>query len=167
MQYSQICDTISEKKVELASLHEASRTGNVDRVVAHLGNSSCDVNRRNKTGATPLMMAVQQGHLAVVQLLVNHQADVGIVSEAGDSALMLAVKGYRADILKVLLERGAEVVNGVVPGGPSPLRVALDTGSGSEAIVDLLVQNDAASMVEVLFSFNSLVVHSYICGISS
>lgn len=66
-----------------------------------------------KTGLTPLMIAVQHGHEAVVEQLLVHGAQVDATSAKGRTALMRAVKGnsmmFPMDIhmVDLLLQAGA------------------------------------------------------------
>ncbi len=56
-------------------LIEAARSSDVAAVKSLL-DKGADVNPKDKDGATPLMVAVQQGHLTVVNVLLARGADV-------------------------------------------------------------------------------------------
>jgi Ankyrin repeats (3 copies) len=61
-----------------------------------------------KTGAQPLLLAAFQGHLAVVEFLLDKGARVNASDADGKTALILAAtKGYR-DMVELLLKRGAD-----------------------------------------------------------
>ena len=150
MDYSQLLDEIAEKKVELASLHEACRTANKTRILAHLTSPSCDINHKNSQSMTPLMVAVDNNHLDVVELLIEHKADVNMGGETSNPVI-LAIKKQNADILSLLLKSGIVVVRNPAAEGLSPMRLALD--SNNQSVVDLLAEYDASSMIEVGFRF--------------
>ena len=58
----------------------AAITGNAD-IAQILLRSGTDVNRRDKDGKSPLMMAVVNGHEHLTQVLLNHGADYKITTE--------------------------------------------------------------------------------------
>ncbi|KAF9358155.1 hypothetical protein BGX26_002372 [Mortierella sp. AD094] len=65
-----------------SALHYASRAGNKE-ICTLLLNAGADVNAKTpELGATPLMRAVQQNHLAVARLLVSYGA--GVVERNSD-----------------------------------------------------------------------------------
>lgn len=54
-----------------------------------------DVNVRNETGQTPLMLATEKGYADMVQVLIQHGANPKLVNLQGESALTIALmKGY-------------------------------------------------------------------------
>lgn len=61
-------------------LHLASMVGNVEATRSLLSLESANVNVRNDTGETPLLLACKAGHTGVVKLLVDSGADASIVS---------------------------------------------------------------------------------------
>jgi ankyrin repeat protein len=61
-------------------------------------------NRGRTAGYTPLMMAVRNGHLELVRLLLEHGAAVDAAADDGATALSLADEADHPEIL-VLLER--------------------------------------------------------------
>ena len=84
---------------------------------------------------TPLHNAVAQGYRNMVELLLAHKADVNPDSE-DHTPLTLAARYPRADMVKMLLERGADL-NARGAMGNTALHWALE--SGSEEIVGLLL----------------------------
>ena len=60
-------------------------------VRALLGRPETEVNRAKANGVTPLWMAAQNGHAAVVQALLCHvDVDVNALNERGVTPLMVA-----------------------------------------------------------------------------
>ena len=73
-----------------------------------------DVNVRNETGQTPLMLATEKGYADMVQVLIQHGANPKLVNNQGESALTIALmKGYTriAESLEL-----AEASHKYVPG---------------------------------------------------
>jgi ankyrin repeat protein len=68
-----------------------------------------DSNARSGDGRTALMMAAgRYGSSAVVQLLLDHKADPSAMSPQGQSAARTAALAGDADVLRILVERGAD-----------------------------------------------------------
>jgi hypothetical protein len=67
------------------------------------------VNSLDITGRTPLHAASRNGRLDVVQLLPDHGADVNARKQDQWTALHLAILGRSVEVVKVLLEQGADI----------------------------------------------------------
>ena len=90
-------------------LHVACQSGAVT-VVTALVASGADVTAATGTGATALMLAAQSGHAGTVSALLDAKADVNALEAAhGQSALMFAAAADRADVVRLLVARGATV----------------------------------------------------------
>jgi len=76
-------------------------------MVSGLLSHGADVNARARGGWTPLMVASQSGHVAVVKVLLEHKADVNAVTEKGASALAVARQTNKTDVVEVLEQAGA------------------------------------------------------------
>eukprot|EP01059_Diplonema_ambulator_P013046 TRINITY_DN2357_c0_g1_i1.p1 TRINITY_DN2357_c0_g1~~TRINITY_DN2357_c0_g1_i1.p1 ORF type:complete len:664 (+),score=275.58 TRINITY_DN2357_c0_g1_i1:58-1992(+) len=59
------------------------------------------------SGVAPLHVAASKGHLEACIALLDCGADVNLVTDNGETPLMSAVKADKADIVALLLERGA------------------------------------------------------------
>ncbi len=80
-----------------------------DEVIGVLLKNGADPNLRDFQGFTPLMRAVAENHEGAVRLLLaSDQTRVNAADERGISALHLAAAGGRAEIVKMLLARGAD-----------------------------------------------------------
>lgn len=66
-----------------------------------------DVNKADKFGFTPLMMAASGNDRALVDALLAKNADLNARSAAGDTAFTLAGGQGHAGMLKYLIEKGA------------------------------------------------------------
>src|SRR5262249_19650447 len=64
---------------------------------------------------TPLMSAAQQGHISVMEVLLEHvdaphrRSYLEIKSSRGDSALNIAASNGKAEVIPVLLNAGADI----------------------------------------------------------
>ncbi|XP_054722150.1 KN motif and ankyrin repeat domain-containing protein 2-like [Uloborus diversus] len=96
------------------ALHYAVSYGNFDVVSILIDSKVCDVNKKNKAGYTSIMLVAladmrSDTHHYVVQRLFS----IGDINEKatqnGQTALMLAVSHGKKDIVKILLDVGAEV----------------------------------------------------------
>lgn len=94
-----------------SSIWQAARDGNLSQVRAALA-AGAQVDARDPSGATPLFLAAQSGHLEVVEFLAGRGADLNIVAPvnlAGRtyrvSALAAAALGWHVDVARMLLAR--------------------------------------------------------------
>ena len=72
-----------------------------------LSGGGVDVNSATQGGDTPLHWAVSERHVAVVRLLLLHNADVTIANQRGDTAASLA-KSAGGDIELLVAERAEQ-----------------------------------------------------------
>ncbi|TXS74484.1 HEAT repeat domain-containing protein [Streptomyces sp. sk2.1] len=100
--------------------------------------------KKNTTGgpdtAAPLVSAVRAGDAEAVADLLWAGADPDARDGNGTPALCLAIEAYADDVVRLLAEHGADPVR-TGPGGVSPLRGAVD--SGSPAVVEALLHDTA------------------------
>ena len=96
------------------------------------------INLRDKHGQTPLSLAAEKGHEAVVKLLlITGQADVNSKNKHGRTPLWLAAeKGHEA-VVKQLLMTGQADVNSKDKNKQTPLLLAVE--KGHEAVVRQLL----------------------------
>ena len=87
---------------------EAVRRGDAD-VMRDLLSRGIDPNARDPHGQTGLMLAAHAGHLAAVQLLVDHRVDLNVTAKFGLSAVMLAVTAGHKEIAWLLARAGADL----------------------------------------------------------
>lgn len=89
-------------------LLEAAREGNPDRdVVSYLVKRGANLEVRDASGDTPLLLAVRGGHLRTARHLVDRGADVNALDGAGRSALSLAETHAQPEMAALLRRYGA------------------------------------------------------------
>lgn len=107
-------------------LLDAAFAGDTAKVKSFLA-SGADVNVKNSYGATPLMLASQEGHSESVKLLLAAKADVNARMPDGYTSLMFACQHGRGEIVTLLLEAKASI-NAKRSDGATPLLIASQTG---------------------------------------
>lgn len=95
---------ITRRQLRLFRASEAGETP----LMAQLFVEGFDVNGRNCAGLSALHFAAS-GQVQAVRWLLSHGADVNAVSRVGLSPLMIAARDGRAEIVRLLLEAGADV----------------------------------------------------------
>lgn len=102
-----------------------------------LEHPAIDVNALNAAGESALMLAALKGEVAGAELLLVRGATVSL---PGWSPLHYAATGPEPQLVKLLLDRGADI-DAVSPNGTTPLMMAAQYGS--EESVKLLLQRGA------------------------
>lgn len=136
------------------SLHEAARTGNLQRV-QELINTGANVNEIDKRGDTPLVCAIANHQPEIVQFLVGGGgADVNEYTE-GYTSLSRAVLRGNLDIVKILLNTPDIDVNQCNGDGETPFSLSIkqaglhqknkedDAASRQKSILQALMDNGA------------------------
>ncbi|MDP2318874.1 MAG: ankyrin repeat domain-containing protein, partial [Acidobacteriota bacterium] len=92
----------------ITALHLATQGGQA-QVAAALIAAGADANLATATGATPLMLAARSGNTETATRLVEVGADINAKENTyGQTALMVAAGLDRADVVRLLLARGAD-----------------------------------------------------------
>jgi ankyrin repeat protein len=120
---------------QMAGLHLAAYFG-VDNAIRILSSNSPDL--KDSCGRTPLSLAAERGHEAVVQqLITSSKVDADSKNEGGRTPLSYAAeRGYEA-IVQLLLASSKVNANSKNNGGRTPLSYAAK--EGHEAVVQLLL----------------------------
>ncbi len=112
---------------KLKTISESTEAGDLAEI-ERLIEAGADVNLRNCSGVTPLMMASQNGHTEVVNLLLANNADVNAADKTnGVTALWMASHNGHTKVVKLLLANKAEV-NAAHTDGRTPLWLTAHTG---------------------------------------
>ncbi|KAF5895516.1 serine/threonine-protein phosphatase 6 regulatory ankyrin repeat subunit B-like, partial [Clarias magur] len=138
--------TAATRELEETPIHYCARIGNVAVLQEMLNNvpSSClqtAINKQDKTGRSPLLLAAELGHMEVVRLLLKRNARVDVFDEEGKSALHLAAERGHEEIAHILLSYKA-FVNAKTKLGLTPLHLSAQTGSYH--LVQLLINTHKA-----------------------
>ncbi len=122
--------------VEDISLFEAAAAGKFDTVAHLITTKPEQVDDYTDDGFTPLGLACYFGHYDVARYLVLKGADVNLPSKNGFNVYPIhsAAAGNYTDIVKLLIEAGAEV-NVKQQAGSTPLHAAAQYGNLDMLIV--------------------------------
>jgi ankyrin repeat protein len=92
----------------LTPLHMAAETGDAVLIDVLL-KAGAQVDALNESGTTPLMIASASGSTGAVATLLAHGADVNVREKAnGETALFFAASRDRAEVVRLLLSKGAD-----------------------------------------------------------
>lgn len=93
---------------QLTPLHMAAETGDA-ALIGVLLKAGAQVDALNESGTTPLMIASASGSTGAVATLLAHGADVNAREKTnGDTALFFAASHDRAEVIRLLLSKGAD-----------------------------------------------------------
>ncbi|MDO6709052.1 ankyrin repeat domain-containing protein [Photobacterium sp. 1_MG-2023] len=133
-------------KEDWTYLHKALMTPRADdqcpaESIQFLIEQGLDVNAIDSYGYTPLIYAVRQRNVPAMRLLLENGAKETLEHRGIDSlsALRMAIRGkpYQYDVVKVLLEHGADP-DAAAPGGKS-VREAMDIIAGIDPAIKALI----------------------------
>ncbi|XP_067650463.1 ankyrin repeat domain-containing protein 50-like [Haliotis asinina] len=119
----------------------ACKGGHVDIVKRLVSEYSVDVNRKTKTGQTPLMTVALLGHRDMFDVLVSEGADVYQVDNDDFSILHWACRGGHVDMVKHIVAKYSADINRKAKRGEVPLMTAAYNGHSD--VVDFLVNKGA------------------------
>ncbi|KAI5621888.1 transient receptor potential cation channel, subfamily N, member 1, partial [Silurus asotus] len=136
--------TASTKQTEETPIHYCARVGNsavLQEMLHNVPSNSLQsaINMLDKAGRSALLLAAEQGHTTVVDLLLQNHARVDVFNKEGKSALHLAAEQGHKDIADFLLSKKA-VVNAKTKLGLTPLHLSAQTGSSP--LVKLLTESN-------------------------
>ncbi|PAA62749.1 hypothetical protein BOX15_Mlig017318g2 [Macrostomum lignano] len=79
--------------------------------VAYLAENNCDVNRIDRAGNTPALLAAANGQLSVLNVLKSHQANFDVPNSEGKTAILVAAgsKDNALETVKFLLDQGCKI----------------------------------------------------------
>ncbi|XP_049533516.1 protein TANC2 isoform X2 [Anopheles darlingi] len=138
---------------------------------------------RNRKEMAPLLIAVKEGHWAIVERLLQHQAsDVELREANGKTALMVAAEEGHVGIIELLLNRGASLIaqdkDGLTAlswaclrGKQQAAKCLLERGADKQHAdstgrtpLDLAAYQGSASLVQMLLDHGAAIEHVDING---
>ncbi|XP_069816173.1 ankyrin repeat domain-containing protein 29 isoform X2 [Dendropsophus ebraccatus] len=135
------CYSFTQKETPLANAaFWAARKGNLALLQLLLNSGRVDVDCRDSTGSTALMVASYAGHVQCVRELVLQGADINLQRDTGATALFFAAQQGHNEIVKFLFEFGAST-EFTTRDGATPLFLAAQ--GGFVDIVRLLLTHGA------------------------
>jgi ankyrin repeat protein len=94
-------------------------------VFVWLSRHGADVNQGDRDGVTPLYMAAQQGHVALVQCLVKKLgADINQTTHDGATSLYIAAQQGHLPVVQCLVKECGADINQANHNGATPLMAA-------------------------------------------
>ncbi|TEA12151.1 putative ankyrin repeat protein [Colletotrichum sidae] len=134
-------------------IHHASYAGQLACV--KLLSAPETINVEDSAGRTALMMACQEGHLPIVQFLVQNNADTDKISrESGETAVFIALKQWHKMVAGYLIKSGADCTTPNVDG-MTPLHQAAHMGDVS--LAEDLLEHGSDPSVKDLDGFTPLM----------
>ena len=95
-------------------LHIASAKGHLHVVQYLVEEQNDNIKKRTKDGWAPLHMAAAGGHIAIAQYYVAHGVDINTRTQAGRNPLYLAALYNHPELVKELLNLGADGANALM-----------------------------------------------------
>ena len=141
-------------------LHIASEFGKIECVnwILDLPSSSFLLQRPNLNEDTPLHLAARQGHLEVVEALINaareptldietgpgpHKVMLRMENKGKDTALHEAVRYWHYGVMELLIEEDPDFIYGANDSGITPLYMAVEGGFAH--YVKLIIEKSSTS----------------------
>jgi len=118
---------------------------NEPRDIEDLLNSNLDINKKNKHGSTPLILATYSGHLKIVKILLDNGADVNLASNDKTTPLIWATVGNHTAIVRYLLNNNAKI-NAKDKHGFTALMWA--ASKSNESLVKIFLQYNADTQIK-------------------
>jgi ankyrin repeat protein len=86
----------------------ATAARNLDIVTLLVENGARPDDRARKDDTSALTVAAANGDLAIVTYLLDHKASIDLPGALAETALIKAARAHHNDVVKLLLERGAD-----------------------------------------------------------
>lgn len=123
------------------NLIQASTSGNLDDVFMSI-NHNVNINAHDDVqGFSPLMLAVMNDYISIVNVLLRNNADVNDTNNNGNTALICAAIFNNVDAAKILIATGNVKINIRNNKGETALKVAMR--KNHLQMIDLLTSNGA------------------------
>eukprot|EP00808_Paulinella_micropora_P002450 g15669.t1 len=129
--------------------------GKDEELKAFLDSNEISIETSTQKGETSLIIAADQGHLALAKLLIDRKADLNAKDEAGITPLIKATFKGHTDVARLLLERGAEI-DAKKKNGTTALITAADKNRTELGL--LFIEKGAAPNAKNFYGYNSLIL---------
>ena len=134
-----VLSVLFSSKIHAQDIYESCRKGNIDQIQKLYAMNMDTINKPNKNGYTPLIIAGYRNQLEAVKILLSLGANVNASSEDG-TVLTAACYKSNIDLVKILLANKADV-NVKNNAGTTPLMFAIM--AENEGLVKLLIEHGA------------------------
>lgn len=147
----------------MSDLFSAIKSRDASKLSGLLGGGE-DVNSRSLAGEVPLVAAVRAGNIEVVRMILGKGANVNLPEEdeIRCSALMAAAAQGWADVVRVLIESGAQVDYQDATGSTALCEAAGGASAGHEEVIGLLIA--AGAKVDLGSRLTPLMIASESAG---
>jgi len=144
-------------------LFDSSASGNFEVVKGIVTTSPEFIDWQNTNGVTALATASFEGHISIVQFLIDKGADVNLAAKDGRTPLLMAIYKGHMDVVKVLLASNAN--KSATFDGKSLLRLAREQGrtqiinllSGGEGLFEASVRGDLETVKSMVTIWPGLI----------
>ncbi|KAH6813692.1 hypothetical protein C2S51_022710 [Perilla frutescens var. frutescens] len=146
-EFQRKCDAVNDFCVGRRVLHYAAEMGILEICQFLIENVGVKIDVLTDKGATPLQYAVKEGHVEIVEYLIEQGALVDMSDSKGFTSLHYAVQKDNKELVKLLLIRGARIEADSVDG--TPLQCAASRGNVEtvKLLLDHGAKTDTFSLV--------------------
>lgn len=123
-----------------AAIHTATKANNFVIIEMLLAKQPADLKLPTSLGLTPLLVAVESGHLKLIKYYLKNKAQLHVKTKQGLTPLQIAMKSNSLQTFDFLLKKGAKI-DQVTADGMTLLHLAAQ--AGSIKIVGLLIRKGA------------------------
>lgn len=143
-------------------LHVATLTEKPE-IIDLLLEQGADINARDKFQSTPLHIAANEGLLATTAHLLKYKPDLELRATDGYTPFHFTVSRRRHDVMRLLLEHGAEI-NTLDDEGLTPIFTAIVNFNGSQGDVDMVEFLLSKGADPSITSMNGAALHQCLEG---
>jgi len=120
------------------------KEGMIDKFI----EKGADVNLTDKDGNPPLICAIKENYLTVIQLLIRNGANVNTKNHEGNSPLVSAIQHNNLPVVKLLTENGADV------------HIKNNEGNSS---LEYAVDAENCEIANYLYNYMDMVLKTVVC----
>ncbi|KAH7146273.1 hypothetical protein EDB81DRAFT_869123 [Dactylonectria macrodidyma] len=104
--------------------------GALRAILERADQGGMDINAKDSYGRTPLLSATENGHMAIVRLLLDRGAYIEAMDQQRQTPLLSATENGHEAIVRLLLDRGA-CIEAMDQQRRTPLLLAVETGNAA------------------------------------